>query len=80
MHVLGLLAGVLREITKILFVLPAILQCFINGLCEGYSMSRCFYQSNIIMILIVQGPVRYNEDGTMVYTRIRLAQWRGENG
>ena len=34
----------------------------------------------IIVILIVQGPVRYNENGTVVYTRIRLAQWRGENG
>ena len=28
----------------------------------------------------IQGPVQYDENGTIVYTRIRLSQYREEKG
>ena len=28
--------------------------------------------------IYIQGPVRYGDDGTIIYTRIRLSQLRGQ--
>ena len=44
----------------------------------GISVSNIYHICRVINSFPLQGPVRFGEDGTIIYTKIRLAQIRAD--
>ena len=44
----------------------------------NFSKYNVYYICSVISSFTLQGPVRFGEDGTIIYTKIRLAQIRAD--
>ena len=52
----------------------------LNAHIYTIAIEKSIHATLLFPYIIMQGPVRYDENGTIIYTRIRLAQLRKTSG